>query len=196
LLDEIRAIATTGLHYAENPFDRERYDQLLDIASQEYAERTGADAPTLRARFLSEVGYQTAKVGADAAVFDASDRILMVHRVDNDKWGLVAGWIDPNEAPEVAVLRELQEEAGLVGQVDQLVGVFFRAARNDEHPHGIVSVVYECSILGGELRAQAHEVKELAWRDIDDVEPDEWHNHHELLARAARDAHWRRRAGL
>lgn len=184
------------MHYAADPFDRERYEQLLDLATQEYAERVDTGAPELRARFAAEVGYQTAKVGADAAVFDESDRILLVHRVDNDKWGLVAGWIDPNESPQEAVLRELEEEAGLVGQVDQLVGVFYRAARADEHPHGIVSIVYECSILGGELRPQPHEVQALAWRDVDEVASAEWHNHHEMLARAARDAHWRRRAGL
>ena len=184
------------MHYAEDPFDRERYEQLLDLAAREYAERTNGDAPELRARFTAEIGYATAKVGADAAVFDASDRILLVHRVDNGKWGLVAGWIDPNEAPEQAVLRELREEAGVVGRIEQLVGVFYRAARADEHPHGIVSVVYECSIVGGKLRPQPHEVQELAWRDIDEVTPGEWHNHHEMLARAARDAHWRRRAGL
>jgi ADP-ribose pyrophosphatase YjhB (NUDIX family) len=149
----------------------------------------------VRARFLAEVGYQTAKVGADAAVFDGDDRILLVHRVDNDKWGLVAGWIDPNETPEAAVVRELKEEAGVDGRVDQLVGVFYRDARTDEQPHGIVSIVYECSITGGELRAQPHEVQALAWRQIEEVAPDEWHHHHGMLARAARDAHWRRRAG-
>ncbi len=168
----------------------------MQLSTQEYAERVDADGPELRERFAAEVGYQTAKVGADAAVFDASDRILLVHRVDNDKWGLVAGWIDPNESPQEAVLRELAEEAGVVACVDQLVGVFYRQAQAGEHPHGIVSVVYECSILGGELRPQPHEVQELAWRDIDEVATHEWHNHHELLARAARDAHWRRRAGL
>jgi hypothetical protein len=46
------------------------------------------------------------------------------------------------------------------------------------------------------LRPQPHEVLEIAWRDIDDLAPDEWHMHHASLARAALDAHWRRQAGL
>ena len=33
LLDEVRAIAQTGLHYATDPFDRERYEQLLALAA-------------------------------------------------------------------------------------------------------------------------------------------------------------------
>ena len=74
--------------------------------------------------------------------------------------------------------------------------MFFREARAGEHPHGTVSVVYLCSIVGGDPSPQLHEVTEVAFRAIEDVAPDEWHHHHEHLARCARDAHWRRRAGL
>ena len=56
-----------------------------------------------------------------------------------------------------------------------------------------MSVLYLCEAIGGELRAQPHEVREIAWRAIDDV--DDWHHHHETLARAALEAHWRRAAG-
>jgi hypothetical protein len=59
-----------------------------------------------------------------------------------------------------------------------------------------VSIVYLCSILGGKLRPQLHEVSEVAWRRIDDVTADEWHVNHATLARASLDANWRRRSGL
>jgi ADP-ribose pyrophosphatase YjhB (NUDIX family) len=196
LLDEVRAIARTGLHYSDNPFDRARYERLRELAIAGYADRSGLDSAEVRVRFDAEIGYQTARVGADAAVFDDDDRLLLVHRVDDGKWGLVAGWVDPNESPEHTVVRELAEEAGAVGRVESLVGVFFRAARAGEHPHGIVSVVYLCSIEPGELRPQLHEVSELAWRHIDDVGNDEWHLHHQTLARAAREANWRFRSAL
>ncbi len=196
LLDEVRAIARTGLHYCNDPFDRARYERLLELAAQEYAERSGLDEPAVRARFDAEIGYQTARVGADAAIFDDDDRVLLVRRVDDGKWGLIVGWVDPNETPAHTVVRELSEEAGVRGHVDQLVGVFFREARTGEHPHGTVSIVYLCSILGGELQPQLHEVHEVAWRHIDDLDADEWHVNHGTLARAALDANWRRRSGL
>jgi len=192
----VRAIARTGLHYSENPFDRERYERLLTLAALEYADRTSLTADDVRARFDAEIGYQTARVGADAAVFDEHDRVLLVRRVDDGKWGLIAGWVDPNESPEHAVVRELAEEAGVAARVDALVCVFHRPAAADEHPHGTVSVVYLCSIVSGALEPQPHEVSEIAWRPIADVADDAWHHHHQLLARAALDAHWRRRAGL
>jgi ADP-ribose pyrophosphatase YjhB (NUDIX family) len=192
----VRAIARTGLHYATDPFDRDRCERLLALASREYAERTGIDEAAVRARFDAEVGYQTAHVGADAAVFDEHDRLLLVRRVDDGKWGLIAGWVDVNEPPAHTVVRELREEAGVEGRVERLVGVFFRPASTDTHPHGTVSVLYLCSITGGMLRAQPHEVHEVAWRHIDDIPADQWHHHHEQLARAALDAHWRRRTGV
>jgi ADP-ribose pyrophosphatase YjhB (NUDIX family) len=196
VLDEVRAIARTGLHYSDNPFDRERYEKLLDLAVREYAQQTSLEASELRARFEAEIGYVTARVGADAAVFDDQDRILLVRRVDDGKWGLIAGWVEPNEAPEQTVLRELAEEAGIAARVERLVGVFHRPAHASEHPHGTVSVVYLCAMTGGAMRPQLHEVSEVAFRSIDDVRADEWHHHHETLARAALDAHWRTRGGV
>jgi ADP-ribose pyrophosphatase YjhB (NUDIX family) len=195
LLDEVRAIASTGLNYSENPYDRERYERLLNLAAREYADRTGLDSDEIRRRFDAELGYISARVGADAAVFDADDRILLVRRTDDNKWGLIAGWVDPNESPETTAIRELGEEVGITARVDQLVGVFYRPADAREHPHGTVSILYLCAMTGGTLRPQPHEVHEVAWRDVDAVAKDEWHHHHETLARAARDAHWRRRTG-
>ncbi len=188
----MRAVAQTGLHYATDPFDRERYERLLAVATAEYAERTGLADAEVRARFARDVGYVTAKVGADAAVFDDHDRILLVRRVDDGRWGLIAGWVDTNESPEEAVVRELAEEVGLVARVNRLVGVFARPPGVDGNPHTVVSVLYLCDATGGELRALEHEVAEVAWRFVDDVEPGAWHHHHETLARAAREAHWRR----
>jgi ADP-ribose pyrophosphatase YjhB (NUDIX family) len=194
LLDEVRAIAQTGLHYATDPFDRERYERLLALASREYADRAGLEVTEVRARFARELGYVTAKVGVDAALFDEHDRILLVRRADDNRWGLIAGWVDGSEIPERAILREISEEVGLTAEVDELVGVFARPAGVHGNPHSVVSIVYLCHATGGTLRPQPHEVIEIAWRSIDDV--DAWHHHHEKLARAALDAHWRRRAGL
>ena len=124
LLDEVRAIAQTGLHYATDPFDRERYEHLLALASHEYADRVGLPADAVRARFQAEVGYITAKVGVDAALFDENDRILLIRRVDDGRWGLIAGFVEPNESPELAIVREIEEEVGLVAEIDHLVGAF------------------------------------------------------------------------
>ena len=129
LLDEVQAIARTGLHYSTDPFDRERYTRLL-VAARRGVRRGHRRSARTRSASAStaEIGYVTAKVGADAAVFDDHDRILLAHRADDGKWGLVSGWVDPNESPAETVVRELGEEAGVQARVDGLAGVFFRAA--------------------------------------------------------------------
>ena len=193
LLDQVRAIAQTGLHYATDPFDRDRYEQLLALATREYADRSGLDVADVRARFAKDLGYVTAKVGADAAIFDEHDRILLVRRADDGRWGLIAGWVDANETPERTVVREVAEEVGLVASVDQLVGVFAREAGADDNPHSVVSVVYLCGVIGGELaRSRTRSARSRGGRSTTSTD---WHHHHETLARAALEAHWRRAAG-
>jgi ADP-ribose pyrophosphatase YjhB (NUDIX family) len=194
LLDEIRALARTGLHYAENPFDRARCTRLLELAAQGYADVLDIEPDELRRRFMAETGYATTKLGADGAVFDGDDRILLVRRADDGKWGLVAGWVDPNESPEETLVREFEEEIGVVGRVDRLVGAVFRGASAAYGPHSVISLVYLCSVRSRAFTLQPHEVLEAGWHDIDEIT--DWHLNHEVLARAAREAWWRVQGGL
>ena len=77
LLDEIQAIARNGLHFTASTYDRERYERLMSLATRTYSELLEVPDETIRARFLSETGYITPKVGADAAIFNESGEILL-----------------------------------------------------------------------------------------------------------------------
>jgi NAD+ diphosphatase len=46
-------------------------------------------------------------------------------------YGLVTGFLEADESPEDAVLREVREETGLRGELVGLVGVYAFAARNE-----------------------------------------------------------------
>jgi ADP-ribose pyrophosphatase YjhB (NUDIX family) len=143
-------------------------------------------------RFRRELGYCTTKVGADAAVVDGDERLFLVRRADDGCWGLVSGWVDTGEDPRDTVVRELHEETGYHGAVDDLVGIFARPASAQFGPHASIAVVYLCSLTGGAQRVPEHEILDVAWRHVDDVE--HWHKNHEHYARAAL-AHWRQRCG-
>ena len=57
---------------------------------------------------------------AGAVVFRKRDdrvRFLVVSSSDSLNWVLPKGHIDPGETPEIAALRELEEEAGIVGEI-------------------------------------------------------------------------------
>ena len=59
LLDELHAMAQTGLAYTDDPYDQERYNRMLGLV-EEYYERT-LDIPSeeVRERLAAEFGYLT-----------------------------------------------------------------------------------------------------------------------------------------
>lgn len=182
VLDELQAVARTGLLYATDPYDRERYERLLALSVEGYAEALALPPPEVRSRLAEDLGYVTAKVGAEAAIFDDDDRILLIRRSDDACWGLVSGYIDAGESPAETIVREVREEIGLVATIEALVDVFGRRASAEYGPHGTVGVLYLCSVAPGEVTL-SHETLDARYWSIDDVEP--WHKNHETYARAA-----------
>jgi len=182
LLDELQTIARNGLQYAAGQYDLERYQRLMTLASRSYGELLGIPDEILRTRFLNEMGYITPKVGADAAIFNPGGEILLMERSDGSGWCLPCGFVEPNESPVEAVIREVREETGLEVAVKQLVGVFTRKASSKNGPHTTVMIVHWCDITGGELKL-SHEGSALQYWPIEEVPY--WHPHHDRSARAA-----------
>ena len=107
-----------------------------------------------------------------------------MERVDGSGWCLPCGWVEPNERPADAAVREAWEETGLRVKVRQLVGVFSRPAGAQNGAHSLVAVVHLCDVLSGELTL-SHEGTALRYWPIDAVT--DWHATHETYARAAHD---------
>ena len=74
---QLMAIAQNGLTYAENHFDRERYEQVRQVAAEMMAERSDTSHQKVLDLFAGEVGYATPKVDVRGAVF-RDDQILLV----------------------------------------------------------------------------------------------------------------------
>jgi ADP-ribose pyrophosphatase YjhB (NUDIX family) len=182
LLDTLQAIARNGLTYASNSYDLERYERLMELATHAYGELLAVPAEEIRARLLSEIGCVTPKVGADAAIFNAGGEILLMERADGSGWCLPCGWVEQNERPIDAAIRETREETGLEVEVKQLVGVFTREPSAVNGPHAMIAVVHLCEIVGGGL-ALSHEGLALRYWPVDAVP--NWHANHERYARAA-----------
>ncbi len=184
LLEEIQGIARTGLNYTDNPYDHDRYEHLLRLAAAEYSSLLPLPEDGIRARFAAELGQITPKVGADAAIFNGRGEILLMQRSDDHKWCLPCGWVEPNESPAEAAVREAREETGLQVEVLQLVDVFTRRASVRYGPHSMVAVVFLCRVTGGELTL-SHEGLDLRYRAIAAVADDDWHGIHRQYAVAA-----------
>jgi ADP-ribose pyrophosphatase YjhB (NUDIX family) len=189
LLDEIQSIARNGLSFAESPYDRERYERLLELSLQSYQDQLALPKAALRRRFQNELGYITPKVGADAAIFNEQGDILLMERADGGGWCLPCGWVNPNERPRDAAVRETWEETGLIVEVSRLVGVFTRMPSARNGPHTMIAVVHLCRVVGGELTLSP-EGLDLRFWPIEAVS--NWHGIHEKYARAAH-AMWRKK---
>jgi len=84
-------------------------------------------------------------VGSAMLVLDAQDRLLMIKRSDNDKWGIPGGAMELGESTEETARRELLEETGLeVGNLE-LFGVFSGKELYYQYPSG--EEVYNVSIV-------------------------------------------------
>ncbi len=64
LLEEIQMLARNGLHYAQNFYDRERYERLLTLVSQYYGQTLDLPPETVKAQFSAELGHITLRLGA------------------------------------------------------------------------------------------------------------------------------------
>jgi ADP-ribose pyrophosphatase YjhB (NUDIX family) len=90
-------------------------------------------------------------------------------------WTLPGGGIDFGEHPEAGALRELHEEAGLLGEIVELLMVDslrrrLRAKEQDrlgfeegtECDYHSVRIVYRTRIIGGDLRDETDESTDMA----------------------------------
>ena len=147
----LQAMAQTGLTYARDPYDIERYGTLRRIAAEIAA--GGAAEPEvdrLDSAFASEVGYATPKVDVRGAVFDERDRLLLVRERSDGKWTLPGGWADVGSSPGENVTREIFEEAGFETRAVRLLAVYDRARHG--HPpmlHSVYKMFFLCEIVGG-----------------------------------------------
>src|SRR5262245_2605299 len=95
---KLQALAQTGLTFATNDYDRERYEAVREIAVQLMAHQSGTSVETFRQLFQSQDGYATPKVDVRAAVF-RDGKILLVQEASDGQWTLPGGWADVNDSP-------------------------------------------------------------------------------------------------
>jgi ADP-ribose pyrophosphatase YjhB (NUDIX family) len=148
---EIQALAQTGLHYAQNPFEEARARRLLEIAAEIVNQHSELDEPGALAAFQVQPGYVTPKVDVRAAVFH-QDQLLFVQEAMDGGWTFPGGWADVGEAPALAIEREVAEEAGLIVRAKRIIGVYDANRIEDAltlfHAY---KILFMCEIESGEL---------------------------------------------
>jgi ADP-ribose pyrophosphatase YjhB (NUDIX family) len=95
-------------------------------------------------------------------VRDARNRVLLVQQQDNGVWSTPGGIVEMEDTPADAVVREVWEETGLFVHPSRLIGVYGGPDFVVTYPNGdvtqYISCIFECEVVGGELRPGDDEV--------------------------------------
>jgi ADP-ribose pyrophosphatase YjhB (NUDIX family) len=145
----LAAIAQSGLMYARDPFDIERYEKLRELAADVIADQTGHAAVDVAAFFGQEAGYATPKIDVRGVVF-RDGKILLVRERSDGGWTLPGGWADVLDSPSSAIEREIREESGYETRATRILAVFDR----NRHPHPpqayhVWKIFIRCEMTGG-----------------------------------------------
>jgi ADP-ribose pyrophosphatase YjhB (NUDIX family) len=151
---ELLATAQSGMTFAKDPYDRERYEGVRRLGVRILAAHTGTSSDRIESLFASETGYATPKIGVRGAVFDADGRLLMVREsADHHRWTLPGGWAEVNQTPAESVVREIFEESGYRAQPLKLAAVWDRARQpHAPSPYSVVRMFFICALRGGTPR--------------------------------------------
>jgi ADP-ribose pyrophosphatase YjhB (NUDIX family) len=110
---------------------------------------------------------------ASAIITNDRGQILLHRRTDNKLWALPGGTMEIGESIGQTVVREVQEETGLLVEPERIVGIYSNPKHVVEYADGEVrqefSVCFTCRIVGGELRT-SEESSELAFFTPQEVE--------------------------
>ena len=165
----IAALAKTGLHYAQNHYDEDRYQRLLHLAAEMLAGASESDVARVKLTLAADDGYITPKMDVRGAVF-RDGKILLVREAADGRWALPGGWADVGDAPSEAVEREIREESGYVAKAVKLLALEDRKRRHPPSLNAVYKAAFLCELVGGEARTSA-ETTAVGWYGEDELPP-------------------------
>jgi ADP-ribose pyrophosphatase YjhB (NUDIX family) len=150
---ELRSIAQIGLTFCSDPFDRQRFERIRELAASVIALGSGRLDGSLLEYFRLDSGYATPKVDVRAAAF-ADGRVLLVREISDGAWTLPGGWADVNQSAAECVEREVAEESGYQARAVKLAAVYdYRKRNRPHHLDSIYKMFFICELIGGAARA-------------------------------------------
>lgn len=167
---KLQALAQAGLTYAENAYDRSRYQDLHDLAVEIFAAQTGVAPAEVAGWFAAQPGYATPKVDVRAACF-REGQVLLVREKADGGWCLPGGWADVGDVPSQAAEREVLEEAGFTCVARKVIGVF--DANRGGQPltaYHAYKLIFLCELTGG-APTPDHEISAVGFFGREAVPP-------------------------
>ncbi len=162
------ALAETGQHFTQDPFDRERYEEVAGLARALLADL--GDVPLSRIEGLvceHAGGYASPGIDLRAAVI-RKGRILLVRERSDGKWSMPGGFADIGSSPAENIEREVLEEAGLKVRATRLYALRHKA-RHAYPPdvRDFYKLFFLCEEAGQADPTAGEETSEAAFHALD-----------------------------
>lgn len=142
---ELASIAQAGLTYTKDPFDKERFIRLREMAG-ELLQNPEHSSPFV---WPDEIGYTTPKIDVRGAIFQGG-QVLLIKENASNLWTLPGGWADVNHSPKENVERECREETGYEVTATAVTSIIDRErAGYPRHANTIYKIFFLCEIVGG-----------------------------------------------
>ncbi len=164
---ELAAMARTGLEFAVNDYDRDRYTRVMAVADG-LATLSIDSEFTPERPYLPDLGIASPKVGCSVAAFDAEGRVVLIKRADNGRWALPGGYAEVGTPPSENALRELHEETGLSAELESLVGVYDNKQFGSVAAYQFYICCFRARITGGRA-TRSVETLEVVLADPEDL---------------------------
>jgi ADP-ribose pyrophosphatase YjhB (NUDIX family) len=166
--EALSGIARTGLGFTESLYEKERFEEVLKVAADiRVAAGHELEAEVLVDEWLKAVGdgvagYVTPKVAVGAVVGNDKDEILLVQRADSGVWLYPTGWADVGYSASEVVVKEVEEETGIDVEPVRIIAVL-DGLRLGFTQIPLYSLIFQCRVLGGELRPHPLETSDVGW---------------------------------
>jgi ADP-ribose pyrophosphatase YjhB (NUDIX family) len=164
----INSISQSGLTFTKDPYDRERYTELLNLSLKIINNITKIDTNKLDFVFNRDIGYQTPKVGVRAVVFKDNEVLMVKEKMDH-KWCLPGGYADTGMTPSETLINEVKEKSGYDVRPSRILGIIdYNKHQHRPFPFDRYQIFMDCEIIGGEAKAGI-ETDEVGFYSIDNL---------------------------
>ena len=169
LIKRIKSLSDTGLIYAQNEYEKERYEELRSISLKLFGIVSNEPFCALSNFFMPDKDYPTPKVDIRGLVLNKAKEILLVREKLDGKWALPGGWGDIGFSPLEVIQKEILEETGLSSRVIRLLAIYDKKC----HPHPpqpfyVYKLVFLCEILPGEINT-SFDIEEARYFNINNL---------------------------
>ena len=160
ILGAVADLAKTSLAAVTNPYEIERQHRIADLCGRTVEAALAhprIDCGDLAARCVS--------TGADAAIFDAEGRLLVIKRTDTGQWAVPGGAAEVGEPVGLAAVREAFEETGVDVELAGLSWAFDKRDTNlgDSRMPMIMSFTARMTDPGQPIRLAELEASDHRW---------------------------------